>query len=332
MRALSWCVLVILASSCGDVLPAYQCVQAIDGPAQVNEIASIDTVVYVAAFQSVSVYDVSDSKKLKVLPSLPAASAVMALATGGARLVVALATNLSVYDASTPSAQVLLGTLNNTISTVSARAMATDGHWVYAGKPNGGIVVYDISSGTPVVSTVISDGGGNVVLNGKALYSTRGSLFVTDVSDPAHPISKPPVERQGLSLETLNMHGGVLYGFTPVLGASSDSWGVAAFDVSNSLVPKISDEVVALRVSGTVRQSAWLHGFLFSSGSGTLHATHVGSGTTPNAANMGQADTGIYDPQSTACTVRPNTLRNVHAVGETIVSTGGTFTIFWAPR
>ena len=334
MRA-AWLALVALGSACGGGLPPYHCVEAVQEPVTVAEIASIAGIAYVAASDRVAVYDVSDPTKPKALSSLPVTGgAVVALATGGGRLVVARDSQISVYDASAPAAPTLLGTLTNTISTVGARSMVTDGHWVYAGRPNGGVVVYDISSGTPVMATVIGEGGANVILHGRTLYSTRGSLFVADVSDPAHPLPAAPVEREGLKLETLNIHGDVLYGYTPVLGTGgSDSWGPVAIDVSAPLAPKLSDEVIRLRVAGRIGQTDWFHDSLLSVQGGVVHATHVGSGTSPNGASGDiTSDIDIGAGQSTSCTIEPNSLQNVHAVGESIVATGNTSTVFFAPQ
>jgi hypothetical protein len=314
---------------CGgdDTLPTYRCVKAIDGANESGgEIASIGSTAYVAGFSTIAVFDLSNASEPKPLSPLAMPARVEALATGGGRLIAATSNTLVVFDASTPAAPTQLGRADT--STISTNALATDGHFAYAGTPNGGVLVFDISSGTASFLTQVSAGGTlaitDLVLHDKVLYVANGgataSLVPIDVSQPDRPVPQAAVDVGG-NLEGLDLSDGSLWSYT--FQKVTQTPTPTRIDVGSSLAPKVVASATggcSCSAQALTVQITNAHGHFF--------------GTTPfgNALSIWSHDLNTAPTEvGIACAPGKVHLSHVHAVGDAVITTGDSLTAFLAP-
>ncbi|MBM7117237.1 LVIVD repeat-containing protein [Archangium primigenium] len=331
-RSLLAALLLSLGGGCSnsadDMLPAYRCVEVINGANESGgEIASVGTVAYVAGFATIAVFDLSDSRAPRKLAPLSMPARVESLAVANGRLVAATANTLHLFDASRPEAPVAMGELRG-LPSLAPNALATDGRYAYVGTSTGLVLVFDLTSGTPVQVTALSSGGTlaltDLLLVGDVLYVAGGvkdSLVTLDVRERTRPVTQQP---------PLNVSGTVL-GLT---SANSALWAVSAhpegarglrMDTKTPLAPKLtasSAEVCACYVPFFAKQVTAAHGHLFAVDYG---------GTGVEVWKQGSLDKSTSNGLEASCFSATSALVNVHAVGETLVVTGGSFITFMAP-
>lgn len=317
---------LVLTGCASNSLPTYKCAKTIDGANETGgEVASLGSIAYVAGAQTIGVFDVSSPSDPKVLTPLAFPQRVEAIAASGNRLIAAGSQILYVFDATDPKAPVKFGEIATT--TTSKNALATDGHWVYAGTPNGTVMVFDISAATPVYVTQSASGGtgqvSDLLLNGSVLYasgSVQSSLVAYDVSNPMQPVPKPAADMQG-HVQGLVLADGVLFASTTQAPLEPRAQRI---DISKPLEPKLVATSTDLCACGAPDVAVQI----------TAAYGHVIMPLAQNRSIGGWPQGHIeqlYEPMIGGCIPDRYSLQQVYAIGESLIITGGDAIGFLAP-
>lgn len=325
-RVLALALLALTACS-GGPLPTYRCIRAIDGDNESGgEVASSGSVAYVAGFTTIGVFDLSDPTAPASLAPVAFPQRVEAIATSGNRLVAAGSQVLQVFDISSPKAPVLLGQVQTT--TTAHHALATDGHWAYAGTPNGSVMVFDISAATPVYVSQVTVGGSlaitDLLLTGDTLYAGEGvghSLVPIDVTRRDQPVPHAAVEANG------NVLGMALDGATLLTSTYRSNEGPTAqrWDLKSPLAPVLAETATggcACGAGNVAVQVAVVRGhFLAPPEYGKFVRAYEAASLNSKASTEVAA----------GCIPERYPITHVHAVGDALVISGGAGIGFLAP-
>ena len=313
-------------SSASEAAPDYRCVKLVDGDSELGgEVTSVGDVAYVGGASTISVFDLSNPSDPRALAPLPFPQRVEAIATGGGRLIAAGAQVLHVFDVSNPKAPSKIGEVMT--GSTATNALVTDGHWAYAGTPNGTVTVFDVSGASPLLVTQSASGGPlpitDLVLHDDTLYAAGGvalSFVPFDVRRREQPVPSPAVAMNG-NVNGMTFADGALFAYTT---AAAGQLIAHRLDVSAPLDPhetaRASTSCDGCGGGGRAAQVTTAHGQF-------VVPTPYGKAIF----SWDLALAGSYHDFAATCFPDRYAISHVHGVGTTLVVTGNSAIAFLVP-
>lgn len=316
--------LPVLAACGSTTLPDYRCVKNIDGDNESGgRIVHSGNIAYVAGFQKISVFDLSDPSNPQVLTPVAMPQRVDGLVVADNKLLATTSQQFYSFDLANPKAPVELG---HVTSVQTTGALVSDGHYAYAGA-QGKLVIFDVSGSTPVLVTQASAGGSlpvnSLVLDGDLLYvggTALGSLSVVDVKNRTQPVPGQPVDI-GAQVGPMVLSEGRLW----AVAAPTDSGTAYELSLDQPRAPVVKDhgaDLCGCDDAGLPNQLVVTHGHVVAPNE---------TGTGLNSWTQGAFANNPGKGQAYSCFPSRYALRNVDEVNGALVISGGADIAFLAP-